>query len=83
MRHMEQSKTILSQIKYTFVEEKKYSTVLENVISDLRKREEKGLKEYGTTVDRKDLTLKDWLNEAYEEALDLAVYLRRAMDDIQ
>jgi hypothetical protein len=82
MRHMEQSKTILSQIKYTFVEEKKYSTVLENVISDLRKREEKGLKEYGTTVDRKDLTLKDWLNEAYEEALDLAVYLRRAMDDL-
>ncbi len=79
---MEQSKTILSQIKYTFVEEKKYSTVLENVISDLRKREEKGLKEYGTTVDRKDLTLKDWLNEAYEEALDLAVYLRRAMDDL-
>jgi len=82
MRHMEQSKTVLNQIKYTFVEEKKYSTVLENVISDLRKREEKGLKEYGTTVDRKDLTLKDWLNEAYEEALDLAVYLRRAMDDL-
>lgn len=79
---MEQSKTVLNQIKYTFVEEKKYSTVLENVISDLRKREEKGLKEYGTTVDRKDLTLKDWLNEAYEEALDLAVYLRRAMDDL-
>ena len=79
---MEQSKTILNQIKYTFVEEKKYSTVLENVISDLRKREEKGLKEYGTTVDRKDLTLKDWLNESYEEALDLAVYLRRAMDDL-
>lgn len=82
MRHMVQNKTILNQIKYTFVEEKKYSTVLENVISDLRKREEKGLKEYGTTVDRKDLTLKDWLNEAYEEALDLAVYLRRAMDDL-
>ena len=82
MKHMVQNKTILNQIKYTFVEEKKYSTVLENVISDLRKREEKGLKEYGTTVDRKDLTLKDWLNEAYEEALDLAVYLRRAMDDL-
>lgn len=79
---MEQSKTAINKIKYNYKDEKSSDT-LENVISDLRKREEKGLKEYGTTVDRKDLILKDWIKEAYEEALDLAVYLRRAMDDIQ
>ena len=81
MRHMEQSKTVINKIKYNYKDEKSSNT-LESVISDIRKREEKGLKEYGTTVDRKDLTLKDWLKEAYEEALDLAVYLRRAMDDL-
>ena len=79
---MEQSKTTISKIKYNYKDEKSSNT-LESVIADLRKREEKGLKEYGTSVDRKDLILKDWIKEAYEEALDLAVYLRRAMDDIQ
>jgi|TARA_R110000868_G_scaffold83813_8_gene236722 hypothetical protein len=79
---MEQSKTTISKIKYNYKDENSSNT-LESVIADLRKREEKGLKEYGTTVDRKDLILKDWIKEAYEEALDLAVYLRRAMDDIQ
>lgn len=79
---MGQSKTAINKIKYNYKDEKSSDT-LENVIADLRKREEKGLKEYGTTVDRKDLILKDWIKEAYEEALDLAVYLRRAMDDIQ
>ena len=79
---MEQSKTIINKIKYSYKDEKSSNT-LETVIADLRKREEKGLKEYGATVDRKDLILKDWIKEAYEEALDLAVYLRRAMDDIQ
>lgn len=79
---MEQSKTVINKIKYNYKDENSSNT-LESVIADLRKREEKGLKEYGTTVDRKDLILKDWIKEAYEEALDLAVYLRRAMDDIQ
>jgi hypothetical protein len=79
---MEQSKTTINKIKYNYKDENSSNT-LESVIADLRKREEKGLKEYGTTVDRKDLILKDWIKEAYEEALDLAVYLRRAMDDIQ
>ena len=79
---MEQSKTTISKVKYNYKDENSSNT-LEAVIADLRKREEKGLKEYGTTVDRKDLILKDWIKEAYEEALDLAVYLRRAMDDIQ
>jgi hypothetical protein len=79
---MEQSKTTISKIKYNYKDENSSNT-LESIIADLRKREEKGLKEYGTTVDRKDLILKDWIKEAYEEALDLAVYLRRAMDDIQ
>lgn len=55
------------------------SEILEKVINDLKQREEKGLKEYGTTVDRSDLSQNEWLQHAYEEALDLAIYLKKLM----
>lgn len=55
------------------------SNLLQSVIMDLRVREEKGLNTYGTTMDRKDLTQKEWLQHAYEEALDLALYLKKLM----
>jgi len=55
------------------------SNLLQSVIMDLRVREERGLETYGTTMDRKDLTQKEWLQHAYEEALDLALYLKKLM----
>ena len=55
------------------------SKLLYLIIDDLLYREEKGRMEYGTTMDRKDLTEQEWLQHAYEEALDLALYLKRAM----
>lgn len=56
---------------------KEPSAILSQVITDLKIREERGLKTYGTTMDRKDLTETQWLNHAYEEALDLALYLKK------
>lgn len=58
---------------------KKPSNLLQSVIMDLRVREERGLETYGTTMDRTDLTQKEWLQHAYEEALDLALYLKKLM----
>lgn len=55
------------------------SNLLQSVIMDLKVREERGLETYGTTMDRKDLTQKEWLQHAYEEALDLALYLKKLM----
>lgn len=57
------------------------SVTLAAVIEDLRLREQRGILKYGTTVDRTDLTLAQWLQHAYEEALDLAVYLRRVIEE--
>jgi hypothetical protein len=48
-----------------------------SIIDDLLFREEKGKLEYGTTMDRKDLSEEQWLQHAYEEALDLAIYLKK------
>ena len=57
------------------------SKLLSSVIMDLRVREERGLATYGTTMDRKDLSKKEWLQHAYEEALDLALYLKKLMEE--
>jgi hypothetical protein len=50
---------------------------------DLARRSAGGLAKYGTTLARTDLSHADWLRHAYEEALDMACYLRRAMEGLQ
>ena len=53
------------------------SNLLASVIAELEARELKGMETYGTTLDRQDLTRSEWLQHAYEEALDLALYLKK------
>lgn len=53
------------------------SKVEESVIATLRSRAEYGLPKYGTTMERTDLSILDWLRHAQAEALDLAVYLEK------
>lgn len=55
------------------------SELLQAVIDDLVAREERGKAKYNTTMDRTDLTHQEWLQHAYEEALDMALYLKKAM----
>jgi len=55
----------------------KRSNLLTQVVDELEARELKGLDTYGTTLDRTDLTRSEWLQHAYEEALDLALYLKK------
>lgn len=57
------------------------SAILQIVIAELKVREELGLNKYGTTMDRKDLTTKQWLQHAYEEALDLSLYLKKLIEE--
>lgn len=57
------------------------STILQIVIAELKVREQRGLNKYGTTMDRKDLTTKQWLQHAYEEALDLSLYLKKLIEE--
>lgn len=49
----------------------------EAVIAKIRARREAGRKKYGTTMERTDLTERQWLVHAQEEAMDLAIYLER------
>lgn len=52
------------------------------VCADIAARQETGIAKYGTTVAGNPLSLRAWLQHAYEEALDQAVYLKRAIEEI-
>ena len=57
------------------------SQVENAVAAKLLKRAEIGLAKYGVTMERPDLSRLDWLIHAQEEAMDLAVYLERLIQD--
>lgn len=52
------------------------------VCADIARRQAFGFKKYGTTVRENPLSLREWLQHAYEETLDKAVYLKRAIEEI-
>ncbi len=41
-----------------------------------------GIAKYGTTVSENPLELRQWVEHAYEEALDQAIYLKRIMEKL-
>ncbi len=49
----------------------------EKVIDKIRQRAKVGLKKYGVTMEREDLTNIEWLTHLQEELLDGAVYIER------
>jgi hypothetical protein len=50
------------------------------VMGDLKSRADRGVKKYGTTLEGNNKD--DFMNHAYEEALDLAQYLKKEMSII-
>jgi hypothetical protein len=52
------------------------------VAADIFERQRVGLKKYGVSVKDNPLSLREWLQHAYEESLDHAIYLRRAMHEL-
>ncbi len=56
------------------------SEIEDRVIIKIAKRSVAGLNKYGTTMERTDLTKKEWLIHAQEEAMDLAVYLQKLIE---
>tara|TARA_R110002012_G_scaffold90930_1_gene221864 strand:- start:215 stop:424 length:210 start_codon:yes stop_codon:yes gene_type:complete len=59
------------------------STIEYKVCTKITQRAELGKKKYKTTMDRKDLTKLQWLKHAQEEAMDLAVYLEKLIEEEQ
>lgn len=51
------------------------SHLLNELFKEFESRENRGLKKYGTTMDRNDLELQEWVQHALEEVMDLTLYL--------
>jgi hypothetical protein len=57
-------------------------TVVYHIASLLRSRSDTGIRKYGTTLDRTDLEVKQWIDHAIEESLDHALYLMKIKDEL-
>jgi hypothetical protein len=53
------------------------------VCEDIARRQQLGISKYGTTVSENPLPLKQWLQHAYEETLDKAIYLKRSIEELE
>lgn len=52
------------------------------VAADIAARQRLGILKYGATVEANPLPLREWLEHAYQESLDLPIYLKRAIEEI-
>ncbi len=50
---------------------------MRTIIAKFQIRSEIGKKKYGTTLDRTDLSVIDWINHAQEEHMDAILYLEK------
>jgi len=59
------------------------SSIEEKVIAEIRERAEKGEAKYGTTMDRDDLSLKEWLQHLKEELMDGVIYTQKIISELE
>ena len=55
---------------------------VENVVSQLRAREERGLSKYGVNTERTDLSTLEWLQHLQEDLMDGAVYIEKLKKEL-
>ena len=56
--------------------------IVEAVLRRYKDRAKKGLVKYGTTMDRNDLSLVEWLQHLQEEMMDATVYIEKLKQEI-
>ena len=66
----------ISLTKYTS------DSVVNTVIESFIKRSNLGLEKYGTTLDRDDLKMLDWIQHAQEEHMDAILYLEKLKREV-
>jgi anthranilate/para-aminobenzoate synthase component II len=69
-------------MSYDFVSIDNKDSVVYRIAHLLKNRSETGIRKYGTTLDRTDLEVKQWIEHAIEECLDQALYLQRIKDSL-
>ena len=57
--------------------------IVYRVALKMRQRSEEGMRKYGVTMMRQDVTTLEWINHAQEEAMDFIIYLERLKHDYE
>jgi hypothetical protein len=52
-------------------------SIVESLIDQFKQRSEVGIKKYGVTLDRDDLTMLEWLKHLQEELMDATLYVEK------
>ena len=58
-------------------------SIVESVRQQLLDRSNLGIKKYGVTLDRTDLSLLDWLEHAKQESMDQVLYLEKIIQQLK
>jgi len=74
---MEESNVLVNKSKTS------HDTVVESVVNKFLQRSEVGIKKYGVTLDRTDLSTLDWIVHAQEELMDGILYLEKLKQEYQ
>jgi hypothetical protein len=56
--------------------------IVEEIVEKFRKRSERGITKYGSTLERNDLDVEQWMEHLLEELMDACLYLQRMKKDI-
>ena len=54
----------------------------DKIVESVLDRSEEGMKKYGVTMDRKDLSSLEWLNHLQEELMDAILYAEKLKKEI-
>lgn len=57
-------------------------TILVAVMIKYHERSKRGIRKYGTNLDRKDVDLLGWLNHLQEELMDATLYIEKLKKEI-
>jgi succinate dehydrogenase flavin-adding protein (antitoxin of CptAB toxin-antitoxin module) len=57
-------------------------SIVNSVIEKFKSRSDFGLQKYGTTLDRDDLSILQWITHAQEELMDGILYLEKIKQEL-
>jgi hypothetical protein len=57
--------------------------IVESVLDKFKERSKEGIKKYGVTLDRKDLSPLEWLTHLQEELMDATLYIERLKKELE
>jgi hypothetical protein len=60
----------------------KLDSVVTSIIKQFKERSAKGKVKYGVDLDRKDLSLLEWIEHAKQEHMDAILYLEKIKQEI-